>query len=216
MILFRLLYNFIVLFFFSSNRILLFSRFLNSVLEGMNFVGRNCIIYNTKIGKGTYLGNNCEFSNCEIGRFCSISRNIHIIQGDHPTSVYVSTSPLFFSKKHMAFKKTYVSEQKYDENKTINGRAAIIGNDVWIGANVDILAGVTIGNGAIVGANSLVTKSVPAYAVVGGVPAKIIKYRFPKEVCDRIEETQWWNWDDDKLQAKADYFTDYQSFLENI
>lgn len=216
MILFRLLYNFIALFFFSSNRILFFSRFLNSELEGTNFVGRNCIIYDTKIGKCTYLGNDCEFSNCEIGRYCSISRNVHVIQGNHPTSVYVSTSPLFFSKQHMAFKKTYVNEQKFMEIKTINGKSAIIGNDVWIGANVDILAGVTIGNGAVVGANSLVTQTVPAYAVVGGVPAKIIKYRFPKEVCDKIEKTQWWNWDDEKLKANADHFTDYQSFLGNL
>lgn len=216
MILFRLLYNFIALFFFSSNRILFFSRFLNSVLEGTVFVGRNCVIYNTNIGKYTYLGNNCDFSNCEIGRFCSISKNVHVIQGDHPTSVYVSTSPMFFSKKHMAFKKTYVNEQKYDEIKTINGRAAIIGNDVWIGANVDILAGVSIGNGAIVGANSLVTKNVPAYAVVGGVPAKVIKYRFPNDVCDKIEKTCWWNWDDNKLLANADSFADFQSFLKKI
>ena len=70
-----------------------------------------------------------------------------------------------------------------------------IGNDVWIGEDAKILSGVTIGDGAVIGANSLVTKNVPPYAVVGGVPAKIIKYRFPENVISRLLQIKWWDWD---------------------
>lgn len=74
-----------------------------------------------------------------------------------------------------------------------------VGNDVWIGSNVKILSGVNIGDGAIIGANSLVTKDIPPYAIAGGNPAKIIKYRFDNETNDKLLKIQWWNFDENEL-----------------
>jgi len=79
----------------------------------------------------------------------------------------------------------------------------ILGNDVWIGAGATILGGVCVGNGAIVAAGAVVTKSVPPYAVVGGNPARVLKYRFPPEICTKLDSIKWWNWDENKITATA-------------
>ncbi|MGV2442242.1 CatB-related O-acetyltransferase, partial [Bacillus atrophaeus] len=71
----------------------------------------------------------------------------------------------------------------------------VVGNDVWIGYQSCILSGVTIGNGAIIGAKSVVTKDVPPYSIVAGNPAKFIRYRFPQEIIDKLENLAWWDWD---------------------
>ena len=82
----------------------------------------------------------------------------------------------------------------------------IIGHDVWIGAGAMILSGVKIGNGAVIAAGAIVTRDVPAYAVAGGVPAKVIKRRFTPEQIARLEQIQWWNWPIEKIRSKIDLF----------
>ena len=96
-------------------------------------------------------------------------------------------------------------------------RQIIIGNDVTIGANVTIMGGVTIGNGAVVGANSLVTKDIPPYAIVGGNPAKIIKYRFEDEIIEKLNEIKWWNWSEEKIKENMDCILgDVKLFVEKF
>lgn len=80
----------------------------------------------------------------------------------------------------------------------------LIGNDVWIGNGVTILGGIRIGNGAVVAAGAVVVKDVPPYAVVGGNPAKIIKYRFPKDVIDKLQRIAWWNWSSEEISARKE------------
>jgi serine acetyltransferase len=75
----------------------------------------------------------------------------------------------------------------------------IIGNDVWIGMDATILSGVTVGNGAVIAAGSIVNKNIPAYAIVAGNPAKVVKYRFDQETIDKLQEMQWWDWNPDKI-----------------
>lgn len=87
---------------------------------------------------------------------------------------------------------------------------------MWIGDSVSILNGVSIGDGAIIAAGAVVTKDVPAYAVVGGVPSKIIRFRFSEEQIKKILEIQWWNWNEDELQEKAHLFDDVAKFLSVI
>lgn len=98
----------------------------------------------------------------------------------------------------------------------MNGRSCIIGNDVWIGAYVNIIEGITIGDGAIIAAGSVVTQDVPPYAVVGGVPAKVIKYRFEQDIIEQLKKIEWWNKDQKWLKKNAHLFDDVYKFCSVI
>lgn len=156
---------------------------------------------NSKLGDNSYIGLFAFVNNTDIGKYCSISMNFKSGLGKHPTN-FLSTSPVFYSNKYaiknsLANKK--VSFQEYAK--------VTIGNDVWIGADVILMDGVTIGDGAIIGSKAVVVKDVPNYAVVGGVPGKILKYRFSEEIINELEELQWWNWNKEKIKKNSSFFT---------
>lgn len=163
-------------------------------------------ISNTKIGKGTYISENSSISFAKIGKYCSIGPNFICGWGIHPLNG-ISTSPCFYSTRKQNGM-TFSNIDKIAERKLIN-----IGNDVLIGMNVCILDGINIGNGAIIGAGAIVTQDVPPYAVVGGVPARIIKYRFSQDIIDKLQKIQWWEWNDDKLQNVEKMFFDVEEFV---
>lgn len=120
-----------------------------------------------------------------IGKFCSIGPNVTVFLGGNHRSDWISTYS--FS----TLLKNYDNlEWPYYSNGDV-----IIGNDVWIGKDVTILSGVTIGDGAIIGTNSLVTKDVEPYSIVGGNPAKLIKYRFNQNIINQLLKIKWWNKD---------------------
>ncbi|MFC0687520.1 CatB-related O-acetyltransferase [Novosphingobium clariflavum] len=138
-----------------------------------------------------------------IGRFCSIAANVICGQSEHPTD-FVSASPIFlgFPMKGSAIE-TFKANNRH--GMAVAGRKLAsalgerankvrIGNDVWIGEGAFIRCGVTIGDGAIVAARAVVTKDVPPYAIVGGSPARIIRYRFEPEVIAELLRLQWWNY----------------------
>ena len=91
-----------------------------------------------------------------------------------------------------------------------------VGNDVWIGSHVLINGGVTIGNGAVIGAGAVVVKNVPPYAVMGGVPAKVIRYRFSEDMIAKLEEIHWWNMSEDFLKSKIDVFQNENISMDDI
>ena len=159
------------------------------------------------IGKKTYISPNSRISMTTIGKFCSIGPNFICGYGIHPING-ISTAPCFYSTLKQNGM-TYTSEDKIEERKRI-----IIGNDVFIGMNVSILDGITVADGAVIGAGAVVTKDVPPYAVVAGVPAKIIKYRFSEEQIEKLLKIKWWNFDDEKLQDVEKMFFDVDEFIE--
>ena len=150
-----------------------------------------------KIGKYTYIARETAINRVEIGRFCSIGPRCLMGTGEHPVT-RISTSPVFYSSFDQAggrFSKDSDSDFGFAERRMIT-----VGHDVWIGAHVFVRDGIKIGNGAIVGAGAVVIRDVPAYEVVGGVPARKIRVRFPTEVVEQIESIAWWDWPDDILR----------------
>lgn len=135
----------------------------------------------TEVGNYNYFGERVMVGNAIIGNYCSIAPDAKIGQSQHSIS-YITT---------------YNDISKKNTGYSLNHEKAQIGNDVWIGANAVIMQGVKIGNGAIVGANAVVTHDVPNYAIVVGIPAHIIRYRFNDSITAKIQESEWWNNDFD-------------------
>lgn len=176
--------------------------------EGYNVIQPYAEISNATIGRNTYIGRGSKLVNCKIGRFCSIAPDVEVVSYSHPIDTFISTCPSFFSTR-LQNGQTFISQDKYEERLTIEGYDAIVGNDVWIGNRVIIKGGVRIGHGAIVGMGAIVTKDVPPYAIVVGVPAKIVRFRFDETQIANLLTLEWWNQSEDWLKAHANK-------LENI
>lgn len=189
--------------------------FFNVEFEGLTRIGEESSISNSYIGYGTYAGRRTNISYSKVGRYCSIGSEVSMPTGTHPKT-FVSTSPVFFSTS-LQNGSSYVAENCFTELKlNSEGYSRSIGNDVWIGDRAIIMDGVTIGDGAIIGAGSLVTKSVPPYAVACGVPAKITSFRFPADVIDKLLDLKWWNKDETWLVEHACEFGDIDRFLDGV
>ena len=164
-----------------------------STFEGLNYIG-SYTYFKGEMGLGSYISSNSNLT-AKIGRFSSIGPRVYTIQGRHPfRAPFASTSPFFFSPAILAGKsfvhKSYFKEYKYAQLPyfTVN-----IGSDCWIGADVKIISGVNINNGAVVLAGTVVTKDIPPYAIVGGVPGKILGYRYEENICNKLEIIKWWD-----------------------
>lgn len=134
-------------------------------------------------------------ANVTIGKYCSIAVNVTIdIGGEHKTSA-VSTFPfqVFFPEATRGVK----------PHTGLNKGDIVIGNDVWICEDVKIMSGVRIGDGVVLGTRAVVTRNIPPYAVAGGVPARVLKYRFPKKIIERLLKLRWWDWPDEKVKKFA-------------
>ncbi|MEX5343942.1 CatB-related O-acetyltransferase [Pseudomonas sp. I2] len=143
-----------------------------------------------QIGKYTYIGRDGYIGRgVTIGNYCSIARNAEISPINHPTH-YLSCHPFQYNTNHFTELEDYLVHQRV---KGPISNPAVIGHDVWIGAGAMICQGVTVGTGAVVAGGAVVTKDVPPYAIVGGVPAQIIRYRFDEATIDRLLASKWWD-----------------------
>ena len=154
------------------------------------------------MGSFSYCANNgWLIVNLKLGRYCSVAANVHVLQGNHPIDA-VSTSPWHYS--------VYYGKNSVPEDYRYKGPQAVfshsygptrVWNDVWIGSHATIRAGITIGDGAVVAGGATVVSDVPPYAIVGGNPARVIRYRFSEDICARLLEARWWNLDPAQLST---------------
>lgn len=187
---------------------------VRSKFEGHNFIGSGTA-FNGTLGFGSYIApRSCVFG--EVGRYTAIAGEVHVVVGTHPTQKFVSIHPAFYSTKNCV-DLSYCAEGKFSEYKYANQKTkaeVVIGNDAWIGYRATLLSGITIGDGAIVAAGAVVTKDVPPYTVVGGVPAREIRKRFPEETVDRLIQMKWWNASTAWLRENAELFADVEKFVK--
>ncbi|WP_437891711.1 CatB-related O-acetyltransferase [Phytobacter sp. V91] len=151
-----------------------------------------------------------KMASLTIGKFCSIAGEVVIILGNHRINT-ASTYPFKTLSKHWPGAKTL------DVRDHFTNGDVIIGNDVWIGHGSTIMSGISIGDGAVIAANSLVNKNVPPYAIVGGTPARIIRYRHDKDIIDSLLSIQWWQWSDEDIDNALPYLLgDIKVFVDTF
>lgn len=194
----------------------------NPKISNLSFVSANnridprAVIYrmvkmkSSSIGRYSYVGNDTDVECADIGQFCSISDHCRIGMGGHTLS-HISSCPLFTQRINGC------QEQWVDQDiHAVEEKRAVLGNDVWVGSHVLINGGVTVGHGAVIGAGAVVVKDVPPYAIVGGVPAKVIRYRFSPEIIEKLLELQWWNLPDETLKEHIALFQQDSITVEDI
>lgn len=147
-----------------------------------------------EVGAFTYFNGECEVFYAKIGRYCSIAPDVIIGPGEHPID-QLSTHPFAFGGGGNRFKGVPEYEAiRIQGGSMVRHRTTYVGNDVWIGARAYIAQGVTLGDGCIVAAGAVVTRDVEPYAIVGGVPARMIRMRFDECMVKRLLELKWWDW----------------------
>ncbi|MEN3794083.1 DapH/DapD/GlmU-related protein [Fulvimarina sp. MAC3] len=174
-------------------------------------ISERCRVVETRLGDYSYMMQDCGVWRAEIGKFVNIAAAVRINATNHP--VWRA------SLHHFTYRAGDYFEGESDEAEFFDWRRShtvTIGHDVWIGHGATILPGVTIGNGAAIGAGAVVSKDVAPYTIVGGVPAKLIRRRFPEDVAEEMEALSWWNWPHEQLhRALADFRTlDAAAFVE--
>jgi len=184
-----------------------------TLFEGMNFIASNSN-FSGEIGFGSYIAKECHIKG-KIGRFTSIGSYVRCNTGVHPYEKFVSTSPVFYSVTKNKLGGSFTNIQFFEENRYADKNkqyGVIIGSDCWIGDGVFITGGVTIGDGAVILAHAVVTKDVLPYTIVGGIPSKIIKYRFQENTINFLLKFRWWDKEEIWLRNNLDLMKDIDKF----
>lgn len=171
----------------------------NSRIALQTYLAFGVRIANSTIGEYSRIRHFTVLHYTSIGKYSAIGKNVRLGVAQHPLNM-ISTNLIFYQKNKI--KNDWVKPIIFDAYKKIK-----VGNDVWIGEGAMIMGGVTVGNGSVVASKSVVTKDVPPYAIVGGVPAKVLKYRFDEETIKVLEKYEWWNFSDEDIEKVLPIFT---------
>jgi phosphonate metabolism protein (transferase hexapeptide repeat family) len=163
-------------------------------------VGPRSKVTESAFGDYSYVASDSDIMSTQVGKFCSIAAQVRINPGNHPLE-RVALS-------HFTYRSSAYGLG--DDDPTIfawrRSHAVTLGHDVWIGHGVVILPGVSIGNGAAIGAGAVVSKDVPPFAIVVGLPAKVLRFRFDTTIIEALQRIAWWDWPHEKLgQALQDF-----------
>jgi len=172
----------------------------STTLAECNTVYREAYVSGCSIGRLSYVGPRAIVTNADLGSFCSIGSGVRIGPGFHPIN-WISSHPAFYSNA-MQSGRAFVKSKLFNDQMRVT-----LGHDVWVGANAVILDGVSVGDGSIIAAGAVVTADVLPYAIVGGVPAKLIRMRFDQKKIDDLLKWRWWDLPLEKLEKLGPHFT---------
>lgn len=159
-------------------------------------IGRGSRVTHSEIGDYSYCDRYCDIANASVGKFANIASFVRIGATDHPLD---RASLHHFIYRSAAYWPDAADDADWFARR--RARRAVIGHDTWIGHNAQIKPEVTVGHGAVVASGAVVTRDVPAYAIVAGVPAKVIRMRLPEDLAARMIALAWWDWDHARLRA---------------
>ncbi|MBC2772548.1 acetyltransferase [Rhizobium sp. AQ_MP] len=187
------------------------ARVVNSTLGRYTEVADRCRLDEVEMGDYSYIMQDGAVWCATIGKFANIAAAVRINATNHPT-----WRPTLHHFTYRAADYFDGAENDHDFFAWRRDNRVSIGHDVWIGHGATVLPGVTVGDGAVIGAGAVVSRDVAPYTIVGGVPAKLIRERFPKSVAERMQALAWWDWDHDRLFGALEDFRhmDAENFLE--
>lgn len=187
-----------------------------AVADKASFLGEYSVLFHNTallgsvLGAYSYVQSDSIICNAEIGPFCSIAGDVNIGLGVHPTFM-VSTNPVFYDNEQ-PLPKFFTRDRLFTQTLP----RTVIGADVWIGQGAMVKAGVSIGTGTVIGAGSIVTKDIPPYTIAAGNPCRPIRSRFSEDICQKLLDSRWWEFDEVRLAKLAPLFSDPVSFLAEM
>lgn len=185
-------------------------KIVNSSFGIYNEIGKHSVLENVQLGDYSYAMEFCYLQNTIVKKFSNIAAMTRIGPTDHPMQRV--------TQHHFTYRRKLYGLDSVDDESFFAERATrhtIIGNDTWIGHGAIIMPEVIVGDGSVIGSGSIVTKDVPAYSVVVGSPARVIKMRFPEQMIEQLLAIAWWDWPDEILRANfRDFLLSAEEFAE--